>query len=154
MTRDQVRAATEAIHAAACGCHRTPARCGPQWRAAATAADQATRDARPTRRRHVPEPVEYVEMIRRMVRAAGRRVSVADPEHLAALVAVRRDLDAAIVTAVAGVRRSGFSWQSIGEATGTTKQSAVQKWGAAVAAMDSPATSGQPCHADAMEQAA
>jgi len=72
---------------------------------------------------------EYLKMLRRMVRDAGRRVGRADPEDLAELVAIRGDLDAAIRAAVDGLRADGFTWASIGEATGTTRQAALMKWG-------------------------
>ena len=67
-------------------------------------------------------------MLRRMVRDAGRRVGRADPEDLAELVAIRADLDAAIRAAVDGLRAGGFTWASIGEATGTSRQAALMKW--------------------------
>ena len=71
---------------------------------------------------------EYVAMLRRMIRAGGRRAAQADPEDLAELVTLRAELDAAIAEAVAGVRAGGRSWAEIGRATGTTKQAAQQRW--------------------------
>lgn len=71
----------------------------------------------------------YLKYLRRIVRAAGRRVSEADPEDLRALIEIRHDLDEAIQLAVDGLRESGITWQSIGEATGTTRQAALMKWG-------------------------
>lgn len=75
------------------------------------------------------ETHDYLTMVRRMIRAAGRRVSHADPEDLAELVALKDDLDAAIITAVAGLRADGITWESIGRATGTSRQAAIMKWG-------------------------
>jgi hypothetical protein len=72
---------------------------------------------------------EYLDMLRRMIRAAGARVARTDPDDLAELVAIRADLDAAIQAGVDGLRREGFTWQTIGEATGTTRQAALMKWG-------------------------
>lgn len=73
----------------------------------------------------------YLGMVRRVVKAAGRRVSHADPEDLAELIAIRADLDDAIQAAVNGLRADGFTWESIGTATGTTRQAALMKWGRA-----------------------
>ncbi len=72
---------------------------------------------------------EYLRMVRRMVRSAGKRVGRADVEDLAALIDIRTDLDQAIRAAVDGLREDGYTWQSIGEATGTTRQAALMKWG-------------------------
>jgi len=70
----------------------------------------------------------YFAMLARMVKAAGRRAAVADAEDLAQLVAIRQDLDYAIIAAVKGLRDAEITWQTIGEATGTTRQAAIQKW--------------------------
>lgn len=64
----------------------------------------------------------------RMIRAAGTRCATEDPDQLAELVALADVLSAAIQTAVDGQRAAGITWQWIGEATGTTKQAAIQKW--------------------------
>lgn len=71
---------------------------------------------------------DYLGMVRRIIRAAGRRVGNADAEDLTELVALRHDLDAAIENAVQQLRASGITWQSIGDATGTTRQAAIMKW--------------------------
>jgi hypothetical protein len=71
---------------------------------------------------------EYVQSVGRMIRAAGRRVGQADPDDLALLVNLHAALDDAIQAAVDGQRAAGIRWRSIGEATGTTPQAAVQKW--------------------------
>lgn len=64
----------------------------------------------------------------RMIRAAGARVAHEDPDQLAELVALADVLSDAIQAAVDGQRAAGITWQWIGEATGTTKQAAIQKW--------------------------
>ena len=71
---------------------------------------------------------DFLAMVRRMIRAAGRRVGSADPEDLTELVALRHELDTAIERAVLDQRASGITWQSIGDATGTTRQAAIMKW--------------------------
>ena len=67
-------------------------------------------------------------MVARLIRNAGKRVSDANVEDLQSLIELRDDLDAAILRAVIGLRVSGATWQDIGNATGTTRQAAIQKW--------------------------
>jgi hypothetical protein len=74
---------------------------------------------------------DYLHMLRRMTAAAGKRVSEADAADLAELISIRADLDAAIQRAVDGLREDGYTWESIGQATGTTRQAAHMKWGRA-----------------------
>jgi len=74
------------------------------------------------------ETHEYLQMARRMIRAAGNRVASDDVEYLAELVALREYLNVTIVSAVSGLRNSGHTWQEIGDATGTTRQAAIMKW--------------------------
>ena len=75
------------------------------------------------------ETPEYLAMMRRMIRAAGRRVAGADPEDLAQLVELRDALDAAIADAVAGQREMGSSWADIARGLGCTRQSAHERFG-------------------------
>lgn len=75
------------------------------------------------------ETVEYLAMLRRMLRAAGKRVADADEVELAALLALRAELDQAIATAAVGQHATGRSWQTIGAAAGMTKQAAHERWG-------------------------
>lgn len=72
-------------------------------------------------------------MVRRMIRAHGRRCAEADPEDLAELVDVGRALDEAVTEAVAGQRANGFSWSQIGAALGISRQAAWVRYGAPVA---------------------
>lgn len=131
------RDAATVIHDQACACGRTPGRCGPQWRAAAAVVvDQVTEAVKSPRKRpkRYVEVSDFIAMVGRLVLKAGERASHADPDDLAALVRMRADVDAAIVAAVIGLRRSGFTWKTIGEATGTSKEAAVQKWAKAATA--------------------
>lgn len=64
-----------------------------------------------------------------MIVAAGRRVAREDPEQLASLCSLKPVLDQAIRLAVAGQKTNGITWQSIGDATGTSREAAFQKWG-------------------------
>jgi len=80
----------------------------------------------PKRARETPE---YAGMVRRILRAHGRRVADGDPEDLAELVAMRSVLDASIAEAVEGMRARGLSWAEIGRGLGTTRQAAQATWG-------------------------
>ncbi len=80
-----------------------------------------------TRRRQREIP-EYAAMVRRVIRAHGRRVGDADPEDLAELVAMQETLDEAIALAVAGQRDNGFAWSQIGRGLGITRQAAQQRY--------------------------
>lgn len=76
----------------------------------------------------IVENEAFINMVARMVRAAGRRTADDDPDALAQLIGLREYLDRAILVAVSGLRDSGATWQEIGEATGTTRQAAIMKW--------------------------
>jgi hypothetical protein len=67
-------------------------------------------------------------MTARIVSGAGRRVADADPEELAQLLQLRDAVDQAVLEAVTGLRRSGVTWQDIGDAIGTTRQAAIMRW--------------------------
>lgn len=68
-------------------------------------------------------------MVRRIVRAHGRRVAGADPEDLPALADLHRAVDDALREAVRGQRDAGFSWADIARGLGTSKQAAQQRFG-------------------------
>lgn len=87
-----------------------------------------------THRKQERETPEYAAMVRRIIRAHGRRVADADPEDLADLLAIRAELDAALAVAIAGQRRNGFSWAAIGRGLGVTRQAAQATWGRALEA--------------------
>lgn len=76
------------------------------------------------------ETTEYLAMLRRLIRAAGRRVADADEVELAGLLSIQQDLDQAIRHAVDGQRALGKSWSAIASAAGTTKQAAHARWNA------------------------
>ena len=83
------------------------------------------------RRRHTVENPEFAAFAARILRAAARRVGNGDVEGLAALVALRADLDLAIDQAVAGLRSPqwSYSWSEIAAVLGTTRQAAQQRYG-------------------------
>jgi hypothetical protein len=85
---------------------------------------------RPQRRRRYVDTRDFGAMVTRMIRAYGRRVADADLEDLADLVAMRSLLDDSITAAVSHLRdHHEFSWAAIGEAVGTTRQAAQQRYG-------------------------
>jgi hypothetical protein len=74
------------------------------------------------------ETLPFLDAVKRMIRAAGRRVAEADEFELAELVAIRDELDEAIIAAIAGQRSYGRSWADIGDALGITRQAAQQRY--------------------------
>lgn len=83
-----------------------------------------------TRKTEKCETTEYAGMLRRMIRAYGRRVGDADVEDLATMLALRDELDEAIASAVQAQRQQhGRSWADIAQATGATRQAAQKRWG-------------------------
>jgi len=82
-------------------------------------------------RRDAVETPEFAAFAGRILRACARRVGNGDVEGLAALVALRSDLDAAITEAVAGLRqpRWCYSRSEIARVLGTTRQAAQQRYG-------------------------
>ncbi len=71
------------------------------------------------------ETPDFLKMLSRMIRAAGRRVAEADEQELIMLTHLRKELE----TAIQGQRASGRSWEFIGLALGTTRQAAFQRYG-------------------------
>ncbi|MCD5345044.1 hypothetical protein [Agromyces sp. S2-1-8] len=68
-------------------------------------------------------------MLRRMIKAGGRRAADGDEPELRALIELSGVLDEAIGAAVDGQRELGRSWAAIAAATGTSRQAAQQRWG-------------------------
>jgi len=69
-------------------------------------------------------------MMRRMIKAHGRRVADGDIADLADLIALGQELDRVIAETVHHMRQhQEFSWAAIAEATGTSRQAAQQRWG-------------------------
>ena len=75
------------------------------------------------------ETSDWLKMLSRMIRAAGRRVGDSDEHELAQLAGLRDQLDQAIRFAIQGQRSSGRSWSHIGQALGLTRQGAFQRYG-------------------------
>jgi hypothetical protein len=85
----------------------------------------------PKRPDRVVENPEFTAFAARILRAAARRVADGDVEGLAALVALRSELDGAISEAVQGLRspKWSYSWADIARVLGTTRQAAQQRYG-------------------------
>lgn len=78
---------------------------------------------------HTHKDVANIDMIVRMVRAAGRTAGEYDPDQLARLAAVKDAVDRAMIEAVAGQRAAGVTWQTIGDALGVTRQAMIMYYG-------------------------
>lgn len=91
------------------------------------------------------ETPDYAAMLRRMIRAYGRRVAEGDPYDLGDMLTVRDELDRALRAAVAGHRETGFSWAEIGAGLGVTRQTAWQQY----SSVGSDRTATVPAHDDA-----
>ena len=91
-----------------------------------------------SRRRRPPRVVEtheFVQMMRRMVAAHRRRVAAGSPEDLAELIALAREVDAAIDQAARSLHDGqdgtpGMSWTQIAAALGISRQAARQRFNA------------------------
>ncbi|WP_448060798.1 hypothetical protein [Cellulomonas hominis] len=71
----------------------------------------------------------FAAFARRIVRAYARRVSAADPEDLADLLALSAAVDEAAAAAALALHASGRSWAEIGAAAGISRQAAHKRWG-------------------------
>jgi hypothetical protein len=73
----------------------------------------------------------YAGFARRIVRAFGKRIGAGDVAALPELVALRDEIDEAIVKAVEELRAEpwSYSWQQIADVLGITRQAAQQKYG-------------------------
>jgi hypothetical protein len=81
------------------------------------------------RRREDVENDAYLVFVARVITAAGRRVATGDVDALPDLARLAADLDAALITAVQGLREFGYSWEQIASRLGVTRQAAQQRWG-------------------------
>ena len=81
------------------------------------------------RRREDVENDAYLVFVARVITAAGKRVATGDVDALPDLAQLSADLDAALITAVQGLREFGYSWEQIASWLGVTRQAAQQRWG-------------------------
>ena len=72
---------------------------------------------------------DYSAFARRVIAAYSRRIGRGDIDAITDMAALADDLDAAIRTAITGLRARGYSWADIGDRLGVTRQAAQQRWG-------------------------
>ena len=80
-------------------------------------------------RRPVVENDDYAAFTHRILRAYARRVATGDIEALTRMTSLADDIEAAIRSAVTGLRDHGYSWAEIGSRLGVTRQAVQQRWG-------------------------
>jgi hypothetical protein len=80
------------------------------------------------RRREPVETSEFAAFTLRVIRAHSRRVGDGDIDSLSDLLAMSRELDTAITTAVRALHDFGYSWTEIADRLGTSRQNARQRW--------------------------
>lgn len=80
------------------------------------------------RNRPVVENHDYAAFTRRVIRAQARRIAAGDIEELSQLLSLEREVQAAIHTAVTGLRTQGYSWADVALRIGITRQAAHQRW--------------------------
>ena len=74
------------------------------------------------------ETVDFLAMVKRLIRRAGERVADADEPELAELVALRAELDRAIDAAAKGQHSIGRSWAEVARGLGTSRQAAHARY--------------------------
>jgi len=82
------------------------------------------------------ETSEFLKMLSRLIRAAGRRVADADEHELSQFVGLRDQLEQSIIIAIQGQLNSGRSWSHIGQALGVSRQGAFQRYGNLISRMN------------------
>ena len=80
------------------------------------------------RRRRIVENDEYAAFIRRVLRAYGRRIAQGDIDAITELSTLFGEVEAALGTAVLGLRLLGYSWADIGKRLGVTRQAVHERW--------------------------
>jgi hypothetical protein len=77
------------------------------------------------------ENSEFDAFVRRILRAYARRVAAGDVEALRSLAALSSDVDAVTRLAVAGLRKSpySYSWSEIADRLGVSRQAAQMRYG-------------------------
>ncbi|MGD9947542.1 MAG: hypothetical protein AB7U29_03570 [Desulfobulbus sp.] len=84
----------------------------------------------------IVETNEWLGMLSRMIRAAGKRVADADEHELARLVGMRDELEIAIRVAIDGQRQIGRSWDHVGRALGISRQGAFKRYSQSTGHLD------------------
>ena len=74
------------------------------------------------------ENEDYLAMCRRLLCAAGRRVSDSDPDTLAVFVRLRDTLDHEICLAASSLNEQGYSWADIGKSLSISRAAAHKRF--------------------------
>lgn len=74
------------------------------------------------------ETPDVTAAISRLIRSVGKRLAGEDPVDLAHLQQLEDELTAAWATAVAGLRKTGYSDRDIGAQLGCTRQNVEKRW--------------------------
>ena len=84
-----------------------------------------------TRQRRTTETAQFDAFVRRILRAYARRVAAGDVEALRSLAQLSSEVDAVTRLAVAGLRKSpySYSWSEIADRLGVSKQAAQMRYG-------------------------
>lgn len=73
---------------------------------------------------------EFLSAVRRMMRAAAKKVAQGDEFELAEFVALKQEYEYCLGQAVAGQRTFGHkSWAQIADGAGNRKSAAQERWG-------------------------
>jgi hypothetical protein len=81
-----------------------------------------------TQKRAGADNAEVVAALVRMIRARGAAVAREDPEHLAQLAILQREVQDALRVAVEGQRSHGMTDGQIAAALGVTRQAVEARW--------------------------
>lgn len=74
------------------------------------------------------DDVEYIQMVTRMIRAAGKRGANADAYMLKLIREMHEAVDQAELIAVDGLREQGFSWDELGADQGINRQATLRRY--------------------------
>jgi DNA-directed RNA polymerase specialized sigma24 family protein len=80
------------------------------------------------RRRRRIENDEYAAFARRVLRAYGRRIAQGDIDAITELSTLSGEVEAALGSAVLGLRLLGYSWADIAKRLGVTRQAVHERW--------------------------
>jgi hypothetical protein len=87
------------------------------------------------------ETPEYAAMLRRMIRAYEARLAHSNPDDLREALSLCLYLENGVGHAIRAMREHyDYSWQTIGNAIGTTRQAAFQRFGAQVESPEAQTT--------------
>jgi ribosomal protein S20 len=81
---------------------------------------------------HLRDEVEnesYFGMMRRCIKACGRRISEGNVEDIGVAIDLITEFEHVLAEGVAKLNAEGESWARIGDAAGITRQAAQQRWG-------------------------